>query len=224
VNKISVDELAKLTAIEYPHISARDKDEMAIPSYLHKNPLIRWLMWKRYALIARLSEFRSDMAVLEFGCGTGVFLPELSRRCAKVYAMDLFPEYAQHLSRQLSLKIAFVPSLAEIPSGSLDLIVAADVLEHLTDKDRLEVLSTFSAKLKDSGRFIVSGPTENRMYRAGRIVAGFGGKGDYHKTHIDALMVIIIRAGFIQLRQKTLPFVFPPYLFKVCEFKKYQAA
>ncbi len=31
-------------------------DEMAVPTYLHKNPLIPWFFWKRYAAILQLAQ------------------------------------------------------------------------------------------------------------------------------------------------------------------------
>ena len=48
-------------------ISAADRDEMAIPSYLHDNSLIRWLMWRRYEVIAELANFSGSQHALEFG-------------------------------------------------------------------------------------------------------------------------------------------------------------
>jgi 2-polyprenyl-3-methyl-5-hydroxy-6-metoxy-1,4-benzoquinol methylase len=220
IRRLSVQELSELTSKDLSHISAYNKDEMAIPSYLHKNPLIRWLMWRRYEYISSLARFTPDMTALEFGCGSGVFLPELNSACGKVFAIDIFPEYAQALNAKLNLRTQFIDDLSEIPAGSLDIVVAADVLEHIKDNDLAEYLSTFSDKLKDSGRLIVSGPTESIAYRIGRVAAGFGDKGDYHLTNINKLIRSIESGGFHLARQKTLPFRFPPFLFKVCEFQK----
>jgi len=71
IQKISIQKLNELLSKDIPHISNHNKDEMAIPSYLHWNPLIRWLMWRRYEYISHLSGFSRDMTVLEFGCGIG---------------------------------------------------------------------------------------------------------------------------------------------------------
>lgn len=217
IQKLSRQELLELVSQDIPHISENDKDKMAIPSYLHKNPLIRWLMWKRYEEITNLACFSEDMTVLEFGCGAGVFLPELDRTCGKVYAIDIFPEYAKLLSKKLFLKVSLIDKLSKISDGSLDVIIAADVLEHIVDVD--EYLAQFRDKLKNEGRLIVSGPTENPIYKIGRILAGFDDKGDYHLTNINNLIERIKEAGFVLVNLRTLPFVFPPYLFKVCEFQ-----
>ncbi len=220
IRRLSVSELRELTAADIPRISDYDRDEMAIPSYLHKNVLIRWLMWKRYEYIAGLARFTKDMSALEFGCGTGVFLPELDRSCGTVYAIDIFPEFAKTLCEQLELKVRFVDDVAEVPAGALDVIVAADVLEHIEDDDLTTYLALFLDKLKDDGRLLMSGPTESVVYRIGRAVAGFGDKGDYHVTNINKLIRRIQDRGFHLQTLKTLPFKIPPFLFKVCEFTR----
>src|SRR6266496_1212616 len=80
-----------------------------------------------------------------------------------------------------------IPHISEISSNSLDIIIAADVLEHVQELE--EYIGFFLDKLKrSSGRLIISGPTENIAYKIGRILAGFGDKGDYHLTNVDRLI------------------------------------
>lgn len=216
IQRVSVQEIRAFTSEPVTRITDLDRDEMAIPSYLHRNPLIRWLMWRRYEEIARVGHFTKETKVLEFGCGSGVFLPELVHSCGQVYALDLFPEYAKNLANMLELKVEFLNELAELQDASVDLIIAADVLEHITDLG--PYLKLFAAKLKADGRLIVSGPTENFAYKIGRFLAGFGDKGDYHHTNIDLLMGQIIDQGFRLNTHRNLPFPIPPQLFRVCEF------
>ncbi len=217
--KLSKKLLIELTSKRFEHISQNDKDEMAIPSYLHKNPLVRWLMWRRYESISELAKFRKDMTVMEFGCGIGVSLPQLVNACKEVYAIDLFPEYARLLSDKLGLKVTFLPDVQGIPNNHLDIIVAADVLEHIEESDLDEYLLIFRRKLKSNGRLIVSGPTENIVYKIGRVIAGFSKKADYHHRNIDQLIKRISNAGFNLTNLRKLPFKIPPVLFKVCDFK-----
>ena len=207
-----------ITTDPVARIGADDVDEMAIPSYLHGNPLIRWLMWRRYEVIAGMARFDDTTSVLEFGCGSGVFLPEMNRTAGTVYAIDIFPEYAQRLNERRGLNTQFISEVADLEDQSIDVIIAADVLEHIDDLNPW--LQLFSSKLVRNGRFIVSGPTENRVYQLGRIVAGFGDKGDYHHTNIDRLIEKITQSGFREVSRKNLPFNVPPHLFRVCEFVK----
>ncbi len=216
MKRISRSEREKIFGLNFG-ISEHDKDEMAIPSYLHRNPFIQWLIWRKFEKIAYLCDFRQDMHVLDFGCGTGMFLPELRNNCDKVWAIDLFPEYAKELSARYNLDIMFAQELADIPDNSLDVIVAANVLEHLQYEELMSYLSIFREKLKSGGKLVVSGPTENFAYKIGRFIAGFSGKGDYHHTNIDAL-IKNIDTYFPLQKTETLPFAFSPHLYKICAF------
>ena len=216
VERSSLADIQAATTIVIDNISDHDRDEMAIPSYLHSNPLIRWLMWRRYDTIATMLTPSKDKTALEFGCGIGLFLPHLSRHYGTIYAVDLFPQYAQCLAARKQIAVTFIDSVDNLHDEYLDVIVAADVLEHIEDLENY--LSVFKRKLKIGGQFVVSGPTENLIYKAGRILAGFGDKGDYHHTNIDKLILAIKAAGFKQADVKSLPFGIEPSLFKICHF------
>ncbi len=205
-----------LTKLEFENIDQKIKDEMAIPSYTHYNPLVRWLMWKRYETILKLSKIKKDMVVFEFGCGIGLFLPTISKIAKKTYAADLYPQYAKKLSQDYNLNVIFVTTINEI-NDKLDLIISADVLEHIKSLD--ELLSSWKESLKPGGRLIISGPTENLLYKMGRFIAGFSNKGDYHIHNIEFIKREIIKAGFSLLNERSLPFSFLK-LFRVIEFKK----
>ena len=202
-------------------IPLSDLDEMAIPTYLHKNFLIKWLFWKRLWYICELAKLENINDVLDFGCGIGVLLPTLCFKVkGTVHAIDLYPQFAEKLATERNLKVKFHASdmqFRDIADNSLDLIIAADSLEHIVNPE--EYLKLFQRKLVKDGRLILSGPTENIMYRLGRIIAGFGNKGHYHHTNIDDLSNTIQKVGFNLVHSKYLPFQCPPYLFKVLEFK-----
>lgn len=205
-----------LTKLEFENIDQKIKDEMAIPSYTHYNPLIRWLMWKRYETIFKLARINQQMVIYEFGCGLGLFLPTLAKNAKKTFATDLYPQYAMKLSQDYNLNVNFIRSIDNIDE-KLDLIISADVLEHI--KSLNELLYSWKKYLKTNGRLIISGPTENIFYKLGRIIAGFSDKGDYHIHNIEHIKKEIERCGFILNREKSLPFPFLK-LFKILEFKK----
>jgi 2-polyprenyl-3-methyl-5-hydroxy-6-metoxy-1,4-benzoquinol methylase len=218
IEQMPREEIRDITDTVIAGMSDHARDEMAIPSYLHGNPFIRWLMWRRYTIIARFLDGTAGTSALEFGCGLGLFLPELTRRFQDVAAIDLFPDYAIELSVRQQLAVRFAANLGNIADNSLDVIIAADVLEHIEDLPAY--LTEFALKLKSDGRLVVSGPTESALYKLGRIAAGFAGKGDYHHTNIDRLVVEITDHGFTHTRTARLPFALLPCLFKVCEFVK----
>ena len=216
IERTSIADIQSATAIAVENISEHDRDEMAIPSYLHNNPLIRWLMWQRYECIAELLQPSTQKKAMEFGCGVGLFLPHLCESFGETFAIDLFPQYAKSLAATKNINPTFVHSCEDIADNSLDVIVAADVLEHIEELDKY--LDIFKRKLKPGGQFLVSGPTENILYKIGRVVAGFGDKGDYHHTNIDKLINEIENFGFLNHQIKRLPFPVGPSLFKICHF------
>ena len=71
-------------------------------------------------------------------------------------------------------------SLDSAPDHAYDWVFAIDSLEH--NDDFAELLERLSSKLSPRGILVLSGPTENRLYRLGRAVAGF--TGEYHTTTI----------------------------------------
>ncbi len=217
ITRISRKEIEDITSIQIEEISEHDRDEMAIPTYMHNNPLIRWLMWKRYDFLAEMIDSQTG-AALEFGCGIGLFLSELDKRCSQVFAIDLYPQYAMKLCDTNNINVNFVNNLNNIEDNSLDVIVAADVLEHIEELE--EYLVLFDKKLKPGGQFLISGPTESFLYKLGRLVAGFGDKADYHHTNIYNLIDSIEEYGFKKGTIINLPFVIMPPLFKICAFRK----
>jgi 2-polyprenyl-3-methyl-5-hydroxy-6-metoxy-1,4-benzoquinol methylase len=133
------------------YIPDNDIDEMAIPTYLHNNKLIQWLFWERLNSVTEIGYKQQVDEVLDFGCGIGTLLPILhSKTRVCVHATDLYPHFAIELCRRKNLNVTFHESTMlqdSLKSDSLDLIVAADSMEHLEDpKYYLEI---FRDKLKN---------------------------------------------------------------------------
>ena len=174
---------------------------MAIPSYRHKNPAMRWMAWRRVEVVAKhirdLHKGRGQMsAAMDFGCGTGVLLQTISDVADKVYGVDLVLDPASLLVQrwQLNRVELFSPEEAqvEIPKGALDLVVAAEVLEHVDDLD--QAFEFFRSCLKRDGRLVVSLPTESFLYRVGRKLAGF--HGHYHHHNARSIHQALVRFGY----------------------------
>lgn len=215
------DEIKELLRQSRGNLSKLDLDKMAVPTYLHKNPLIQWLVGRRLQYVVKLAKLSGQESVLDFGCGIGVLLPTLCAAAKEVHATDLFPQVAQELVNNRRLQVTFHSSSQldkSIPDKCLDLIIAVESMEHLSEP--LEYLQIFKDKLKQRGRLIVSGPTENIIYTIGRLVAGFGRKREYHYLNAEDLDKLITDSGFERLRCLPLPFSLPPYLFKVIEYQQ----
>jgi len=164
-------------------------DEAGFPAYSHQNPLINWLFWQRLRVVMDYIKVDAPYeGVLDFGCGSGVMLPFLCGISARVTAMDVDLLPFERVSRQrafpanLQVHDACEVTLKDLPKTSFDLIVATDVLEHV--QDIAGTLNDMKSLLKPGGQVVISGPTENILYKIGRKLAGSEYSGDYHERGI----------------------------------------
>jgi SAM-dependent methyltransferase len=197
-------------------VPAHGVDEQGLPSYVHPNVAMRWLFWKRIGYVMRfLDQFPDLGACLDFGCGSGVMLPYLNARSSRVVACDVDLAVARAIVERFRLThVSLVESLdivtgaAAAPACGFQVILALDVLEHVDDlegcADRLAGL------LQPGGWLVVSGPTENWLYRLGRRLAGF--RNTFHvRTVYDVLTTLGTRLAVRDLA--TLYYPLP--LFKI---------
>ena len=78
---------------------------------------------------------------------------------------------------------------------SFDAIIALDVLEHVDDLT--DILQQFRRLLKPGGIVVISGPTENGLYKLGRRIAGKRFTGDYHVSNIGRIEQECRRIGLV---------------------------
>jgi 2-polyprenyl-3-methyl-5-hydroxy-6-metoxy-1,4-benzoquinol methylase len=206
-------------------LSREDRDEMAIPSYLHRNPALRWMAWRRVEVIARhlakaVKAGERGTAVMDYGCGTGVLLEECSRAADRVWGVDLVLDSARLLVREWGLERVTLltppEAAAQVPDGSLDAIVAAEVLEHIEPLE--PALDQFHRWLKPGGRLLVSLPTENRLYQLGRKLAGFS--GHYHHANAATIDPIITSHGFRRDALSKIPLGGPMSIYWVIDYTR----
>lgn len=193
-------------------VSGDDRDEMAIPSYLHPNPMMRWMAWRRVEEIAALisrtlphHDGAHDVTVMDFGCGTGVLFEEILARASSVIGVDLVLEPAQLLLDEWQLEgirlLSPQEAKSEVPAGGLDAIIAAEVLEHIEPIG--PTIEFFRSRLKPEGKLFISVPTENALYRLGRRMAGF--HGHYHESNASLIHRRILESGFRETAISKIP-------------------
>jgi 2-polyprenyl-3-methyl-5-hydroxy-6-metoxy-1,4-benzoquinol methylase len=161
-------------------------DEAGFPAYSHRNPLINWLFWQRLQTAMKYIENRAPYEkVLDFGCGSGVMLSFLAQHSQHVTAMDIDLVPLERVKKYIPLGEnvlvldAKQSPISQLAPKSFDLINALDVLEHVDDLPG--TLTDLLNLLKPGGQLIVSGPTENILYRVGRKLAGPEYSGEYHE-------------------------------------------
>jgi cyclopropane fatty-acyl-phospholipid synthase-like methyltransferase len=207
-------------------LDAEDCAEMAIPSYLHANPLLRWMAWLRVKVLAkslvRLATAdrrqRADRAILDFGCGAGVLLPTAADLAGHIYAVDIVPAPARMLveSEKLSGVEVLTPDELDqhVADAGIDYLLAGEVFEHIEDLP--DCLARLRAKLKPDGRLLVTLPTENWAYRVGRWLAGFD--GHYHMTDAKDIHATILANGFREMEVRKLPSPLLPSIYWYADY------
>jgi 2-polyprenyl-3-methyl-5-hydroxy-6-metoxy-1,4-benzoquinol methylase len=127
----------------------------------------------------------------------------------RVYGVDVELEAARllvahHGHRNVHL-LHPVNARKEIENHSLDVVVAAEVLEHISELE--ETLQFIHEKIARNGKFLVTLPTESALYRFGRWLAGF--KAHFHLSNAAAIDRKILRYGFRLAGMKKIPLGYP---------------
>lgn len=128
---------------------------------------IKYIYRYRLRKIASLLGDKHYPALLEAGTGSGIFLPELSRHCSELYAIDIHEQF-DGISRMLDfyhIKDYHLTSrrLEETgyPVHFFDAIVAVSVLEFVTDLSKS--IAEIKRILKPGGIFVTICPMENKL-------------------------------------------------------------
>jgi 2-polyprenyl-3-methyl-5-hydroxy-6-metoxy-1,4-benzoquinol methylase len=213
--------LRRMSEVVDPH----DRDEMAIPSYLHENPALRWMAWRRLeTMAAELHRIRcaqpetESVSIVDFGCGTGALLPTAATQADMVYGVDPVLGPAGLAVDELGLdRITLLDpgaALDTIAPESVAVILAGEVLEHI--EPLAPTLQFFERIIAPGGALLVSLPTESALYRLGRRLAGFS--GDYHHANAARIHVQIESAGFKARNIRKLPAPGPLAIYWVIEY------
>jgi 2-polyprenyl-3-methyl-5-hydroxy-6-metoxy-1,4-benzoquinol methylase len=189
--------------------------------YHDGNPLVRELFWRRLGALLALSRAPKRDRVLDFGGGNGVLAPTLARLYREVVCVDLRTEMAEEIARERGLTnvVARPGDLASLalPDASVDTVIAADVLEHIVDLAPL--VAELRRLLVPGGELLVSAPSENRFYEAGRRVFGYTKPDDhYHSAAwIEETVGSLLRLD----RRRYFPVGLRPFaVFSLCRFVK----
>ncbi len=164
----------------------------------------------RYAFAARLARRKR---VLDAGCGTGYGSAELARSASHVVGVDLSPEAIRYARLHYAIPdVHFLTgscTALPIASGSQDLVVAFEVLEHLVDWAAF--LAETRRVLAPGGQCVISTPNKD-YYTESR---GTGGVNPFHVHEFsyqefrDALRGVFPHVSLF-LQNRTDGFIFQP--------------
>jgi hypothetical protein len=185
-------------------------EESCIPSYCHPNRVAAAVSWMRLFAAAKMArDIALSGPILDFGASTGE-LGHLVASSRSYHFIEQDAAPASYLRR--ALPNAHEQTLESAPPNNYACVFALDSLEH--NDNFAELLDALAAKLLPEGVLILSGPTENWLYRLGRRIAGFD--SHYHKTTIAHIEDAAARR-MTKVAQKTVPVCVP--LFKLSAWR-----
>ncbi|MDA9781136.1 class I SAM-dependent methyltransferase [Amylibacter sp.] len=100
--------------------------------------------------------FVAGKRVVDFGCGSGDFLRFVQSYCQEAIGIELQENYVEQLNAD---GIRCLNNIDTIKNGSLDIVVAWHVIEHLTDP--VGTLSKLIDKIESGGQIIIEVPHAN---------------------------------------------------------------
>lgn len=175
--------------------------------YAHPNPLARWIFWQRLAVGLRTLQAHAprDVDVLDFGGGSGAFLPSLAACFRSVSVLDRDLADARRVAAHYALpnvELQEADAASAPATRRYDVVIAMDVLEHFLDPEMPR--RYLDACLQPEGLLLVSLPTENWLYRLGRFIVRKQKPADhYHPAH--ALIRYYRGAGYTLLAHRYVP-------------------
>ena len=203
-----------------------DKKELnSLDVYQSESFLLREFFWLRLNFLVRLISWtRPNFEnVLDFGGGSGVMLPTLSRYFSEVHLIDRDTTEASKVVEECSLKNTYLTEVDvenhNYPEKYFYVIVAADVLEHFQDLNL--PINKIRSWLNDDGLLYTSLPTENLTYRMLRLI--FRKKKPLDHYHSAAeVELALVRHGFKRIASLNHPIGVPIFsLFRISAWRKY---
>lgn len=128
---------------------------------------IKYIQLYRFKTIVKLLGDKQYPRLLETGTGSGIFLPELSQHCQKLYASDIHPHFDNienilktYCVNNYELKSQSIEK-TNYPDNYFDAIVAVSVLEFVNNLQ--EALTEIKRILKNDGVFLTICPMNSKI-------------------------------------------------------------
>lgn len=145
--------------------------------------------------------------VLEVGAGYCDFINQI--RAGRKYAVDVNPDVARYCGPDVQFLPATLIESIDLPPDSIDVVMASNLLEHLSPQECSNLFDRFDDVLKATGRVIVIQPNYFYCYR--RYWDDF--------THVRAFSHVSLRdfllsRGYriLRVEKRFLPFSFKSFL------------
>lgn len=211
-----------ITIIEPEYLKSIHNGNYHTPTvYFHNNVGVRSLFWDRLDKIAGFIINNPNIrreTCLDFGGGSGIFLPTLCKLFKKVILVDLDPSQAILIKEKYKLDNCEIlqADVFKCDFKDIDCIIAADVIEHFQDTGAIVLqLKKFMSK---ETFLITSLPTENWFYEFLRFLFKQEKPID-HYFGADQIEGVITNMGFTTQKRVRIPFPVLFDLFSITSWK-----
>ena len=193
--------------------------------YQSENFLLREFFWLRLKFLVMLMSHIKPKTdnVLDFGGGSGVMLPTLSKYFSEVHLIDCDTTEAAQVVAACSLVNTHLREVNvdsyDYPQNYFCTIVAADVLEHFMDLNL--PISKLKSWLNNDGILFTSLPTENMTYKLLRLIFRKVKPIDHYHSAAEVEFALV-RHGFKKIAGLSHPIFIPIFpLFRISAWKKF---
>lgn len=190
-------------------------EESCVPSYVHPFLPAAWAAWRRPIAAAKLYDRHApEGPILDFGSATGEVRFLFQKAKGPYHFVEQTDVLAAALLRESpDATREYADNLGEERFAA---VFALDSLEH-NEHDELDpLLAQVARSMREDGVFVLSGPTENALYRLGRRMAGF--TGHYHHMTIHDIERVVAKR-FTKIAGRMEPAAVAP-LFSITAWKK----
>ena len=182
---------------------AKTNDEDPLDYYYY--PLTGPVYRKRLGLALDALGPGSFDSLLEVGYGSGILLPELSRRCRKLYAVDLHEQIVpvqrmlatEHISAEL--KVGSVLAL-DYATHSFDAVVCLSVLEHMDEGTLPLSLSEIHRVSKPGATVVLGFPVKNVITDFFYRLVGLAPRDLHPSGHRDIIQASRAEFSLVEVR------------------------
>lgn len=144
-------------------------------------------------------EGRAPMRILDVGCGPGWLSKALTAAGHTVIGVDIAEAEGVRDRMHTFVSADLSQGIPDEVGGDFDLVLAADIIEHLADPARL--LSAMATRVRPQGSIIASVPNISHWYPRFRITTGrfdYDQRGVLDATHLR----FFTRRRFLRVAQE----------------------
>ncbi|MFN0071932.1 MAG: class I SAM-dependent methyltransferase [Chloroflexota bacterium] len=195
-----------------PPRSVMYKTSIHDPIDYYYRPITGPIYRARFPLSLKLLGPSTFGSMLEVGYGSGVFLPELSRHCQSLSAVDSHAHRAevermlQNTSTSATLTDGDIMSL-EYADESFDSLVCLSVLEHLPPTELHKAVGEMRRVSRPDGTLILGFPVRNPVTDAFFALVGYNPRELHPSGHQDIIRALHAGMASVEVNwwPKTVP-------------------